>query len=100
MPGLAIAIDFDNTITADPELYHRFITDCLVRGHDVRIVTYRHAGGNNMDIALFNAAFNLPVIFTSGSPKWDFCHKLGFKPNIWHDDNPRWIGQPEDQINH
>lgn len=100
MPHKKIALDFDNTITADPELWFEFVKAAQLRGHDVRIVTFRHGGGNNMDIALFNAGLNLPVIFTSGSPKWDFCHNLGFKPDIWIDDNPRWVGQPESGVHH
>ncbi len=94
MPGIKIALDFDKTITADPRMWFEFCQNAKTYGHEVRIVTFRHAGADNSDISLFNAGLNLQVIYTSGNPKWDFCHALGFKPTIWVDDNPAWIGQP------
>ena len=97
MARLSFALDFDKTITADPRLFYDFVKMCQLYGYDIRIVTYRHGGGNNMDIALFNAGLNIPVIFTAGAPKWAECHRLGFHPNIWIDDNPVWVGQPEDE---
>lgn len=94
---LSIAIDFDKTITADPRMFHDIVKMCQLYGYDVRIVTFRHAGGNNMDIALFNSGLGIPVIYTAGVPKWKECHRLGFFPNIWMDDNPAWIGQPMEE---
>lgn len=94
MPGIKIALDFDKTVTADPRMWFEFCQNAKIYGHEVRIVTFRHAGADNSDISLFNAGLNLQVIYTSGASKWDFCRSLGFVPNIWIDDNPAWIGQP------
>lgn len=99
MPGLKIALDFDKTVTADPRLFFEFVKMCQVQGHEVRIVTFRSGGGNNSDIALFNAGLNIPVMFTEGEPKWSYCHRHGFQPHVWIEDNPRIIGQPEDAVN-
>lgn len=92
---LSFAIDFDKTITADPHMFFDIVKMCQLYGYDVRIVTFRHAGGHNQDIALFNAGLGIPVIYTSGEPKWAECHRLGFYPNIVMDDNPGAWGQPE-----
>jgi len=98
MSRLSFALDFDKTITADPRLFFEFVKMCQMLNYDIRIVTFRHSGGNNTDISLFNAGLNLPVIYTAGKPKWDECKRLGFQPDIWIDDNPAWIGQPTEDI--
>ncbi len=38
---MKIALDFDNTFTADPELWSAFINTARQRGHEVKIVTSR-----------------------------------------------------------
>lgn len=97
MKKLKFAIDFDDTITAEPRLFHDFAEWALKLGHEVRIVTYRHMGADNTDIMLFNASLNLPVFFTDGQPKFEYCKAHGWVPDIVVDDHPgTWGENPED----
>lgn len=90
---LKLAIDFDDTITKDPELFGKLIQDALVKGYDVRIVTFRGVTGANTDLMCFNALLNVPIIFTDGQLKAPFCKRVhGWEPDIWIDDNPHWCG--------
>ena len=38
-----IALDYDGTYNRDLKLWDEFIFNAVERGHDIRIVTFRHA---------------------------------------------------------
>lgn len=90
-----IGIDFDDTITADRELFHVFIDLAVMKGHDVRIVTARSEEYGVQPVFDYADTFapSLPVIYTSGYEKAPFCEKYhDFKVDVWIDDNPHWCG--------
>lgn len=84
--GLIIALDFDETITADPVLWEGFIALAKSRGHSVTIVTLRPEKQDNSDIIKFATKHNINVVFTAGKQKEDT-----FKADIWIDDIPALI---------
>ncbi|EEE6681792.1 hypothetical protein CTR21_003780 [Salmonella enterica subsp. diarizonae] len=88
---LNIAVDFDGTFTANTALFCQLVGSMLKYGADVRIVTFRFSTGNNSDIITWGERLNVPVIFTEGKQKEAFCEEIGWKPNIWIDDDPRFI---------
>ncbi|MCQ6312458.1 hypothetical protein [Citrobacter portucalensis] len=88
---LNIAVDFDGTFTANTALFCQLVGQMLKYGADVRIVTFRFSTGNNSDIITWGERLNVPVIFTEGKQKEAFCEALGWEPNIWIDDDPRFI---------
>lgn len=98
MKKIKFAIDFDDTITATPQLFFEFIQNILKLGHEVRIVTFRHAGANNTDIHLFNTGLNIPIIFTDGRPKYEVCKELNWVPDIQIDDHPGAWGEKLEDI--
>ncbi|AHK11895.1 hypothetical protein CHOED_035 [Vibrio phage CHOED] len=90
-----IGLDFDNTITADPELFHMFIVNSRLRGHDIRIVTCRSEEYGLDEVYEYASKFTpeLPVIHTAGYEKHDYCIKYhDFPVDVWVDDNPHWVG--------
>jgi len=86
---LNIALDFDETYTRDPDMWNVFIADAKGRGHDVRIVTFRHY--YMTDPALDYLASSIPVIFTGYQQKRTYCKNFGWLPDIWIDDSPEFI---------
>lgn len=78
---MRIALDYDKTYTADPELWDQFIRDAKSRGHEVFIATMRHP---------HEAIENPPVevVYTSRKAK---IHIV--VADIWIDDSPHWIFQ-------
>lgn len=83
---LTIGLDYDGTITADPNLWSGFIKICKARGHKIEIVTYRTRGqyGDDQDILDFAAANGIEYVFTHGKAKTKACPEV----NVWIDDMP------------
>lgn len=79
---MKIALDYDETYTADPELWDKFIASCEGK-HEVWIVTMRRPTAP-IDV-------NYPVIYTSRQAKMEFCLNIGHIFDIWIDDTPEWI---------
>ena len=81
-----IALDFDETFTADPSLWTAFITKARTRLHTVTFVTCRPANGNNSDIEYESERLGIRIVYTAGRQK-QHC----FKADIWIDDSPETI---------
>lgn len=86
-----IAMDFDETFTADPGLWSTFIRHAKSRGHHFFCVTARRETEQNIE--LINAAFDewecqMPIVFANLSSKVTTMEKRGIKVDIWIDDAP------------
>ncbi len=96
--GINIAIDFDNTITADPQLFKHLINSIRMYGHKVYIVTYRYgpiSHASNADVWCWKDDVD-GIIFTGHNAKRKFLydtHKI--KIDIWMDDTPDSITTTE-----
>ncbi len=88
---LTIAIDFDDTFTADPELFSQFICDAQGLGHYVVCVTARRdTDENRQHISECFAEYgvDIPIIFSNLGSKLYTVEKRGLKVDIWIDDAP------------
>ena len=83
---LKIALDFDDTYTADPVLWKLFVDSCIARGHDVKFVTYRDGRYGNHDIEYASECLGIPIIYCAGKQK-QHCYDA----DIWIDDDPSTI---------
>lgn len=66
--SLTFAIDFDDTLTACPELWCRFIADAESNGHRVFLVTARRETEENVEIVrefMKEHGLSLPRLFTN-----------------------------------
>src|ERR1700722_3416575 len=59
---MKIALDFDNTITADPSFWSEFARLAIAHGHEVTVVTSRYPG-NPVPVV------GLPVVYCSFTAK-------------------------------
>lgn len=87
-----IAVDFDNTYTADPMLWDAFIKNALSRGHTVYCVSARsekEMTKPRKTIGLLIGEKN--CIGTCFKPKKEFMRSLNIYVNIWIDDSPEMI---------
>lgn len=90
-----IGLDYDDTITADVELWELFVHLAKSRGHDVRIVTFRFATPHNYvndDVYAVSERFGIPIIFCNGVQKDEVTKSLDFPVDVWIDDFP--VGIP------
>ena len=89
---MLIALDYDRTYTLDPVFWNRFINGCKVFGHTVVVATMRYAGTWEEEDVLAALEDKVDrVVFTSRKAKKPFLEELGIFPDVWVDDNPRWI---------
>jgi len=88
--SLIIALDFDDTYTADPDLWSAFVKKAQGNGHYVMVVTYRMASYGVSDIEA--ALPGIEIVTTEGAQKRQYLRENGFpEPSIWIDDMPELI---------
>ena len=93
-----IAIDFDDTYTADPELWDGFIKLCKSRGHSCFIVTMRSDNKNNRDRVNSTLINSIPVVYCGGRWKKNIVESHEIKIDIWIDDLPFLIQDQKDIV--
>lgn len=87
---MLIAIDYDDTYTADPELWKPFLLHAKARGHSVICVTSRcESDREEVDRDLGKICAD--IVFTAGEQKRPFAHRRGYDPKVWIDDMPEAI---------
>jgi len=88
--SLTFALDFDDTLTADPRLWAIFVTAARASGHRVWLVTARRDTEENHQIIdewLEHWGHNLPVLFTNLGSKLAAVERQGIRIDIWIDDD-------------
>lgn len=89
---MTIAIDLDNTWTADPWLWYDFRkTATGIAGHTVIMVTARRDPVSDEERRRYMLPPDMPIIYTSGDFKEKHARAAGYKVDIWIDDAPGMI---------
>lgn len=84
---MLIAIDWDNTYSADPKTFDSIIAMLIASDHEVIFVT-----GRSYKQAVDSSAWpDLTVVYTNGKYKRKTCEKLLLFVDIWIDDEPGMI---------
>lgn len=81
-----VCIDFDDTITKDPEAWLAIIDFLQKRGHTIFCITLRYP---NVPLP----KLPIEVYYACGQPKWEFAFEKGLHVDIWIDDWPMVIGE-------
>jgi hypothetical protein len=87
---MLIALDYDGTYTADPDLWLLFITQAKQRGHQVMVVTMRNEFEKESVLRDLQGKVDR-IILTDRKAKLPYMQKLGLSPDIWIDDQPHWL---------
>lgn len=88
-----IAIDYDHTWSADPDLFAGFANAAIQRGHTVLIATFRAESHQVPSVPV-------PVHYTAGKAKKAFLAAKGINVSIFIDDNPYAFGFDESYVPH
>lgn len=86
-----IALDYDDTFTADPDLWADFVNSAKGRGHKIYCVTARRNTPEN--IAEITGQFieymiDIPIIFANLKSKLKTVEDRNIHIDIWIDDAP------------
>ena len=86
---LTFAIDFDDTFSADPELWHILVSIIKLRRHECILITNRPEDmGNDVRAEVGDI---MPIIFAGVWSKRSAAHNAGYNIDIWIDDSPENI---------
>jgi hypothetical protein len=89
MRKLVLAIDFDGTFAAAPELFRTFVEAAHAAGHRCILVTQR---GQEQRAEVDTLAGSLlPIICASGTTKRMAAKQAGYRVDVWVDDDPESI---------
>lgn len=89
---MIIALDFDETYNARPDMFDDLIEVFLMyKDTQIILVTYRHETIDYDPLFDRLKKQNVLVYCTDGKAKKKFMEDLGIKVDIWIDDNPRSV---------
>lgn len=86
---MIIAIDYDKTWTADPDLWQQFCELAEARNHTTVMVTGRKAWSD--DMARSGLPRGMQIIYAGDEFKQRAAEKAGVKVDVWIDDMPGTI---------
>lgn len=86
---MILSLDFDDTWTADPELWQMFCRQAKRRGHTVILVTNREPFPHYVrEVHGAAAPWVDHIIFAGRRPKRDAAAEQGYDVDVWLDDYP------------
>src|SRR5271157_1106932 len=89
---MIIAIDYDNTYTAAPELWDQVIRLFQETGHTCICITGRTQETLMAKPVMDSIGKLVHVIFAGSQWKREAAEKHAYKVDVWIDDNPEYVG--------
>lgn len=86
---MLLALDYDGTYDADPQLWDDFIFNAVGRGHAVILATSRSTTDGLPKIPGI-----VEAIPCGATHKRAACKAIGYEPAIWIDDQPETVNGP------
>lgn len=85
-----ICLDYDGSYTEFPELFDMIIEKSQALGYRVIVATMRCESEEDAGLRTFYKK-NISVFYTGRQAKLPWLLKFGIKPDLWIDDNPKWL---------
>lgn len=95
---LTVAIDYDDTFTADVRTWSNVIKLLQCAGHRVVCVTARQGSDGNRCEVTGAMPDGVAVLFAYGWQKREFARANGIEVHIWIDDLPEAIPSKRDLV--
>lgn len=96
---ITIGLDYDGTVTSDPEGFKVMVDTFRKRGHKVHLVTMRYESECLRDPDFMDMVSKVDSYLATGrKPKRQFCETKDLKIDVWIDDNPEAVIMSADQI--
>lgn len=98
--SLTISVDFDQTFSADPELWGSFALEAVASGNTVVMITRREDTPENQaavadTLGDYAQAFSTVLLIGPETLKDDAAQKAGIDVDIWIDDSPQTVRAEE-----
>ena len=90
---MIFGIDYDNTFTRDPELWHEFVLLARSRGHECVVVTGRSDEGQFGAEVRKSVGNLMQIVFAGFEWKREAALKRGWKVDVWIDDAPEYVAK-------
>jgi len=89
---MMFSLDYDETFSADPDFWRKFIELARSNNHQVIMITRRFNHGDHGPIT--DDVLGVEIVYTANTAKRDFCRANGIPmPDVWIDDGPEGIIQ-------
>ncbi|MDD2819130.1 MAG: hypothetical protein PHN51_10125 [Candidatus Nanopelagicales bacterium] len=99
MNRITIGLDYDGTVTSDPEGFALIAKLLSSRGHRVVVVTMRYRSECLNDPAFMLFVQNVDMwVATGREAKRPFCESVGVTVHVWIDDNPAAVDKSATEI--
>lgn len=85
-----ICLDYDGSYTDFPTLFDVIIDTATKQGHKVILATMRYEEEKDGVLKKLEKKLD-KIYFTGRKAKQPYLASLGVYPDLWLDDNPRWI---------
>lgn len=92
------SLDFDDTFTADPELWSFFVAKAQVLGHRVVCVTARFKTEGNLQELKRALPGGVEILFCGPTPKRKHATNNAIEIDVWIDDYPEAIVTGDDRL--
>jgi hypothetical protein len=86
-----VGLDFDETVTTNPDLFAQIVQLFIQAGFTVSLVSIRPSNQPNQDAVDFADSLDIACFFTGGQQKAPFMIQQGRPVDIWIDDAPELI---------
>lgn len=88
---MIIALDYDDTYTADPEFWKTVILAATRHKHIIICVTARYKTIQNQQELKLALPDDVDIYFSGDEPKMDYMRRNNIVVDVWIDDSPGWI---------
>lgn len=89
---MLISLDYDDTYTVDPEFWQAVVALGIAHGHRFVCVTGRHEPPDPLREPPLPKG--VPIVCTSGTPKYRAAKRKGYEVDVWIDDMPGTVDAP------
>lgn len=87
-----ICLDYDGTYTRFPDLLDLIVKHCKDKNYEIILATMRYESEKDIGLEVIEMK-GVKIIYTNRQAKYLFLQSIGIKPDLWIDDEPKWLFQ-------
>ncbi len=96
--GILFGIDYDGTLSRDPEFFRLVVRAGLAAGHRFVLVTGRSDTGVWGTEVRRAVGDLMPIVFAADGWKREAAFAAGYKVDVWVDDHPEYVAKQDPAV--